>query len=149
MLSQHFLREPIDRDGSNPEEKSSRSVPLHILVVDDYSDTARTMASVLGSKGFKVRCAQDGPFALELARAERPDAVLLDISMPGMDGLEVARRLHEMFPDRPPYLIAITAFDFDEDREACRQAGFDMHFAKPADPTELVHLLRELEDSSQ
>jgi CheY-like chemotaxis protein len=105
------------------------------------------MASLLGSQGYKVSSAESGPAALELARADRPDIVLLDIYMPGMDGLEVARRLHAMFPDRPPYLIAVTAFDFDEDRKHCQEAGFDMHFAKPADPIELVHLLRELESS--
>jgi CheY-like chemotaxis protein len=128
-----------------PGGASQPAAPWHVLVVDDYSDTARTLASVLGAQGYKVSSAESGSAALELARADRPDIVLLDIYMPGMDGLEVAQRLQAMFPERPPYLIAITAFDFDEDRQHCLEAGFDMHFAKPADPVELVHLLKELE----
>jgi len=145
--AKHLLRKPTRWPRRLPEGASRPDAPLHVLVVDDYSDTARTMASVLGAQGYKVSSAESGSAALGLARADRPDIVLLDIYMPGMDGLEVARRLQAMFPDRPPYLIAITAFDFEEDRQHCLEAGFDVHFAKPADPIELVHLLRELESS--
>jgi CheY-like chemotaxis protein len=116
---------------------------MRVLVVDDYADSAESMALLLRLEGYEVAAAQSGVGALQLAQAQRPDAVLLDVSMPGMDGLEVVRRLRQMFPDRPPLLIAITAQGFEEDRRRCLDAGFDLHLVKPADPNEVERLLRE------
>ncbi len=112
---------------------------LHVLVVDDYPDNAESMALLLRLFGHEVETAFDGRSALRAAQAHPPDAVLLDISMPGMDGYEVARRLRSMFDD-DLLLIAITA---QEDRQRCREAGFDYHFAKPADAGRVHRTLRE------
>ena len=73
--------------------------------------------------------------------------MLLDISMPGMDGYQVARKLRAMFRDKPLLLVAITAHGFEEDRRRCEEAGFDLHLVKPADPLEVENLLRELGQS--
>lgn len=116
---------------------------LHVLVVDDYPDNAESMALLLRLFGHEVEIALDGRAALRAAQANPPDAVLLDISMPGMDGYEVARHLRRMFPD-DLLLIAITA---EEDRQRCREAGFDYHFLKPAEAGKVHRVLRELADS--
>jgi CheY-like chemotaxis protein len=117
--------------------------PVHVLVVDDYADNASSLAMLLRLFGHDVDIALDGPAALRAAQAHRPDAVLLDLSMPGMDGLQVARRLRTMFPDRPLLLIALTAHGLDEDRRLCKEAGFDWHLLKPADPLAIEDLLLE------
>lgn len=120
---------------------------LRVLVVDDYPDTVESMAILLRMEGYAVEVAQDGAAALQLARTIQPDVVLLDISLPGMDGYEVARQLRSMNWPRPPLLIAITARAFDEDLRRCRDAGIDFHLVKPADPIEVEYLLHELAGS--
>jgi CheY-like chemotaxis protein len=81
---------------------------------------------------------------LRAAQAQQPDAVLLDIAMPGMDGYQVARTLRSMSRDKSLLLVAITAHGSEEDRRRCEEAGFDRHLVKPADPLEVEYLLREL-----
>jgi CheY-like chemotaxis protein len=125
-----------------PERRAVR-----VLVVDDYPDNVESMALLLRLYGHEVEVALGGPAALRAAAAQQPDAVLLDISMPGMDGYQVARSLRATFRDRPVLLIAITAHGSDEDRRRCEEAGFDLHLVKPADPLEVESLLRELGES--
>ena len=122
-----------------PEHRAVR-----VLVVDDYPDNVESMALLLRLCGHEVEVALGGAAALRVAQAQQPDAVLLDISMPGMDGYQVARKLRAMFRDRPLLLVAITAHGFEEDRRRCEEAGFDRHLVKPADPLEVERLLREL-----
>lgn len=117
---------------------------VHVLVVDDYPDNVETMAKLLRLDGHEVTVAYDGAAALQAAQAQRPDAVLLDISMPGMDGYQVARKLRAMFRDKPLLLIAITAYGFEEDRRRSEEAGFDLHLVKPVDPLKVEILLGEL-----
>ena len=117
---------------------------VRVLVVNDYPDNVESMALLLRLYGQEVEVALGGPAALRAAQAQQPDAVLLDISMPGMDGYQVARGLRAMFRDQPLLLIAITAHGFEEDRRRCEEAGFDRHLVKPADPLAVEHLLREL-----
>ncbi len=116
---------------------------VHVLVVDDNPDIVASMALLLRLYGHKVDTALGGSAALATAQANRPDVVLLDISMPGMSGYEVARRLRSMFGGGVT-LIAITAHGFEEDRRRCLEAGFDCHFVKPADPEKVEEFLREL-----
>ena len=94
-------------------------VPCRVLVVDDNVDAARTMAMLLELEGYQVECAFDGQQALDCVRDRPPDALLLDIGLPRLDGLEVARRL----------------------RAQAVQAGCDLHFTKPADPEQLLQVL--------
>jgi CheY-like chemotaxis protein len=117
---------------------------VRVLVVNDSPDNVESMALLLRLYGHEVEVALGGAAALRAAQAQQPDAVLLDISMPGMDGYQVARKLRAMFRDKPLLLVAITAHGFEEDRRRCAEAGFDLHLVKPADPLEVENLLREL-----
>src|SRR5580704_17702076 len=116
---------------------------VHVLVVNDYADNVESMAMLLRLYGHEVQTALGGPAALRAARANPPEVVLLDISMPGMDGYEVARQLRSMFQGRV-VLIALTAHGFEEDKKRCVDAGFDRHLVKPADPVKVEQLIREL-----
>jgi CheY-like chemotaxis protein len=117
--------------------------PLNILVVDDNPDAAETLALVLQSAGHEVRVAGDGLDALEAAKASRPEVVLLDLGMPGMNGFEAAHRLQADPSARPELLIALTGWSSDDDRKRTRAAGFAHHITKPADPAALLALLDE------
>jgi two-component system CheB/CheR fusion protein len=115
-----------------------------ILAVDDNADAAESLALLLGVLGHEVRTAGDGPAALEAAAAFRPDVVLLDIGLPGMDGYEVARRMRDQAGLKETLLVAVTGYGQEEDRRRAEQAGFDAHLTKPAHPNELLAvLLRE------
>lgn len=91
--------------------------------------------------GHEMRAAYDGPAALELARVRPHDVVLMDIGMPGMDGLEVARRLRQHLGLMQALLVALTRCDDEEDRRCSQEAGFDAHLVNPAQPLDLVCLL--------
>jgi PAS domain S-box-containing protein len=110
-----------------------------VLVVDDNVDAADSLALLLKLSGQETRVAYDGPTALLVAEAFRPQLVLLDIGMPGMDGYEVARRLREQGRKVP--LVAVTGWGQEEDRRRSREAGFDHHLVKPVDPSALQQLL--------
>jgi two-component system CheB/CheR fusion protein len=109
-----------------------------ILVVDDNHDSTDSLAMVLEFKGQVTRTAYDGLEALEAAAEFRPDLVLLDIGLPRLDGLEVARRLRAQRPGEAMLLIALTGWGQDEDRERSMQAGFDAHMVKPLDVDALL-----------
>jgi two-component system OmpR family response regulator len=126
-----------DQDATHRQENQSK----RILVVDDNTDAVESLALLLELEGHDVRTALDGPAALDLASEFRPQAVLLDIGLPGMDGYEVARRLRERPETREALIIAITGYGQQEDRALTKAAGFDHHLVKPVDPEELGALL--------
>jgi two-component system, sensor histidine kinase len=111
--------------------------PLRILVVDDLRDAADSLALLLKLLGHDVCAVYDGPTALRTAASFRPDVVLLDLGLPGMDGYEVARRLR----GQVGLLVAATGFGQEEDRRRCREAGFDRFLLKPLDLDELRRVL--------
>ncbi len=115
-----------------------------ILVVDDNHDAADSLSLLLQFKGGTVHTEYSGVSALEAVRAFRPDIALVDIGMPGMDGLEVARRLREDAMLQNLTLVAVTGWGQDDDRRRCRDAGFDYHLVKPVDLARLQALLAEL-----
>jgi CheY-like chemotaxis protein len=110
--------------------------PRRILVVDDNVDAAESLAVLLRIQGHDVRTAIDGPAALHVAEAFRPEVVLLDIGLPKMDDYEVARRLREQAGMGNTLLVALTGYG-QEDRRRAEEAGFDAHLVKPADPAAL------------
>src|SRR5688572_30739932 len=112
-----------------------------VLVVDDNRDAATSLALLLGAAGYAVETTFDGKSALEVAERFAPDACVLDINMPGMDGYELARRLREMAPEHPPVLATVTAYSDTGHLDRAAEAGFDLHFTKPADPAEVVEQL--------
>jgi CheY-like chemotaxis protein len=114
---------------------------LRVLIVDDNVDAARTLGMALAAHGVAHRIVHDGPGALAMADAFAPDAVLLDIGMPGMDGYEVARRLRVHPVHRAALLVALTGWSHAQDHVQSRAAGFDHHLRKPADVDDLLRLL--------
>jgi two-component system CheB/CheR fusion protein len=115
--------------------------PRRVLVVDDDRDAAETLALLLRAAGHEARTAPDGPSALAEARAYRPEAVLLDIDLPGMDGYEVARRLRAEPARGGLLVVAVTGFGQEADRRRAVEAGFDHHVVKPVNPAALQKLL--------
>jgi len=112
-----------------------------ILVVDDHQDSTDSLALFLRLRGHEVRTAHDGPSALDEIERYRPDVVFLDLGLPGMSGYDVARRVRMMDELGPLRLVALTGYGTDGDRRKTREAGFDVHLAKPVDPRALDALL--------
>jgi PAS domain S-box-containing protein len=115
-----------------------------LLVVDDNVDAAATLAMLLEACGYEVMVENDSLRALETAQRERPDAALLDIGLPEMDGNELARRLRADPRTRPALLVAITGYGQEQDRRAALEAGFDHHMVKPVDLDKLAAILAEV-----
>jgi CheY-like chemotaxis protein len=120
---------------------------LRVVVVDDNVDAAEGLALLLRLSGQEVRVAYDGPSALALAGRFRPQVVLLDLGLPGMDGYEVARRLRGQPELEATYLVAVTGWGQPEDRQRSKEMGFDRHLVKPVDSSLLVQLLAEVKAS--
>ena len=109
-------------------------------MADDNIDVADMLAELLGEMGHVVRTVHDGASALAAVSEFRPDVALLDIGLPDMEGLEVARELRQQ-PDRCPYLVAVTGYSRDRDRDRAREAGFDSHLIKPVSIETLARLI--------
>ena len=114
---------------------------LRILVVDDSVDTAKAMARLLGTSGYEVHTVHDGHAAIAAAIAHRPDVMLLDIGLPGIDGYQVARQVRQDRGLTSTTLIAISGYSQENDRRRSRDAGFDHHLPKPVDYDLLYSLL--------
>ena len=112
-------------------------MPLRILLVDDNVDTAASLSFLCQAWGHEVRLAYDGPSAIEAAHAFRPDAILLDIGLPRLDGFEVAERLRALPQFAQTFLIAATGYSHDKDRRRAREVGIDLYLVKPYDPWQL------------
>jgi CheY-like chemotaxis protein/two-component sensor histidine kinase len=137
---------------TEPREAAPRPLPprpnclprsCRVLVVDDNVDSAESLAMLATGWGHAVEVAHDGPAALEAARRQQPDLVLLDIGLPGMDGYEVARQLRRMGELKETLLIAMTGYGQAEDRLRSQAAGFQHHLVKPVDTEALRTLLGE------
>ena len=120
---------------------------MRVLVVDDNTDAADGLAALLKLNGHEVRVAYDGPSALAMAETFRPQAVLLDLGLPGMDGHEVARRLRQNPELKGTWLAAVTGWGQPEDRQRSKEMGFDRHLVKPVKPSLVVQLLAEVKAS--
>ena len=123
---------------------SAPSRPARVLVVEDERSTARLLEFILTKNGYAVACAADGSRALEAAESFRPDAVLLDLHLPGLPGLEVLRLLRA----NPDYgrlvVLVLTASSFEAPPAVVLEAGADAHCTKPIAPSTLLRKLQEL-----
>jgi two-component system, chemotaxis family, CheB/CheR fusion protein len=119
-----------------------------ILIADDNRDALDSLANLLQLAGHEVHKALDGEQALQSAAQLRPEILLLDIGMPGMDGYEVARRLRSQPWGSKLLLVALTGWGQDNDRRRSREAGFDSHWVKPLDLDKLSQLLETLSAAS-
>jgi CheY-like chemotaxis protein len=115
-----------------------------VLVVDDNKDAADTLAGLLGLMGHEARVTYAGAAGVAEAVEFRPDLVLVDLGMPGMDGFETARRIRAAKGGAEPLLVALTGWGSEEDRRRTRDAGFDRHLVKPVQPSELASLLVDI-----
>jgi CheY-like chemotaxis protein/two-component sensor histidine kinase len=130
-----------------PRDASIEGAPrrnYRVLIVDDNLDAGESLAMLLRLAGDEVRTAISGTRALEVAEAFRPQVVLLDIGLPGMDGYEVARRLRQLGGGDEMRLIAVTGYGQEDDRRRSREAGLDHHLVKPADPDIVEKLLADI-----
>ncbi len=142
-LPQYFeeISMPVASD-SQPTESQQRR--RRLMVIDDNKDAAESMSMLFELWGHEVICVYDGRAALEAAAKYRPDAVFLDIGLPGMDGYEIAERLRELPESQRTVLVAITGYGQEEDRRRSREAGIDHHLVKPVSPETLHKLLDSL-----
>ena len=124
-------------------DKPLKGVGCRVLVVDDNIDAADTVAMFLRIDGHVVLTARDGQEALDCTTAFAPDVVVLDIGLPMLDGYAVARRLREMPATREALLIALTGYGQQGDQRRAREAGFDRHLVKPADPGALCEAISQ------
>ena len=125
-------------------------MPANILIVDDYADNRELLRLMLESDGHRVREAADGLSGLEMAQAETPDLVLVDLSMPKLDGWGFLKELRADERTRCVPCAAVTAFA-DRERNRALAQGFDAYLPKPFRRTELIHtvelLLAQRQDS--
>jgi len=114
---------------------------VRVLVVEDNRDSAESLRMLLSTQGYEVALAYTGLEGVEAARSARPDVVICDVGLPGMDGYAVARAIRTNPATAKTRLIAVTGYGDHEDRVRALASGFDTHLVKPADPKELLGLL--------
>jgi PAS domain S-box-containing protein len=119
-----------------------------VLIVEDNPDTAESLAMLLHLRGHRTRAVPDGHAALDAVRAARPDVMLVDIGLPGIDGYTVANRVRSDPALARVLLVALTGYGRDEDKRLARAAGFHHHLVKPVDPDELFRLLAQASEAA-
>ncbi len=133
--SEFRLRLPLAPEPTGAEHAPApggdAAPPCRVLVVDDNVDAATSLRMALTLDRHEVEVAYDGPQALALAERFQPQALLIDIGLPGMDGYELARRLRERDPQRHLLLAPVTGWGQRNDRDEALRAGFDLHLTKP------------------
>ena len=115
-----------------------------VLIVDDEPAILELVRFTLGDDQVRILEASDGPAALEIARAERPELILLDVRMPHLDGVEVCRRLRAEAALAPTRIVMLTAADQEADRARGLAAGADEYLSKPFSPLALLTLVRSI-----
>jgi CheY-like chemotaxis protein len=129
---------------SGEEESLARAThPSRAIVIDDNRDAAESLCALLLALGHDCTSYYDGASGLQAIETGQPDMVFIDISMPGIDGLEVARRLKASHKTRHIPLFALTGLDQREDRERSLAAGFDRHLTKPISVADLRRVLED------
>lgn len=124
-------------------------MPPRILLIED-NDLNRYLVTFLMEKhGFRVVAAPDGPAGIAMAQEEKPDLILLDIQLPGMDGYAVARTLRQDSKLERVPLVAVSSYAMAGDRERAMAAGFDGYLEKPIEPSQFVDQVRRFLDRSQ
>jgi signal transduction histidine kinase len=147
--AQFIVRLPVLPAPSPAPTSSARPAPVtlespkRLLIVDDNTDSARSLAILQSRLGHETRTAFCGTEALEVAAEFKPEVVVLDIGLPGMDGFEVARQIRELPELADVYLIAMTGYGSADSRAEGRKAGFDAFLVKPIDLGELQTLMRK------
>lgn len=137
----------MDKPAGTPEP-GPHPRQRRILLADDNVDFAQCVALLLEDNGYEVEVHHDGEQALARASAFGPDVCLLDISLPGLDGFELARRLRVLPATEAAVLVAVTGWGQPEDKMRSRNAGFHHHLTKPVDFDQLIALLDSIYGAS-
>ncbi len=117
---------------------------LDVLLIEDNAQNRYLLTYLLEQNGYRVTVAADGPAGIELASAQLPDLILLDIQLPTMHGYDVARALRKLNALRATPIIAVTSYAMPGDREKTLEAGCDGYIEKPIDPETFVQEVEEL-----
>jgi CheY-like chemotaxis protein len=123
-----------------PAEANGRK-HFHILLVEDYEDAAQSLAMLLRLHGYQVDIARNGAQAITAALHQRPDAILLDIGLPAVNGYQVAATLRQEASCKDTLIIAVSGYGQPEDQRRSREAGIDHHLLKPINSEVLLGLL--------
>lgn len=134
---------PASLPPAESKPMTTGSGPLRVVIVEDNDDSRMMLCELLELSGFECHTAATGPLGLEVIKELKPDVALVDIGLPELDGLEVARLVRQELSRDQLLMIALTGYGQREDREAARRAGFDTHLVKPVDFDALLGLLRE------
>jgi PAS domain S-box-containing protein len=152
MGCEFTIKLPLLLEATIPESKTVLEAArqtgrsLRVLVVEDNVDTGDSLSMLLRLHGHDVQVARTGPTALELASVFRPDVVLLDIGLPGIDGYQVAKRLRERPEFKNVMLCALTGYSPSEaDRQRQQETGFDHYYVKPVEIAKLLELFKTIE----
>jgi CheY-like chemotaxis protein len=122
---------------------------LRIMLAEDDADAAESLEALLSDCGYEVHMVQNGRAALAAAFVIRPQVVLLDIGLPGMNGYELAQELRQRITDRELLLVALSGYGQPEDRRRSREAGIDHHLVKPLQLEKLQKILTDYENNSR
>ena len=122
-------------------------MPESILVVDDNADNRDLTQILLECEGYEVRLAEDAPRALSILESFRPDLILMDVQLPGMDGLDLTRRLRLMPALRGVTIVALSAYAMATEKQNAQEAGCDGYITKPINTRSFARLVREYLDS--
>jgi CheY-like chemotaxis protein len=141
MITDH-LPSPVESDSPAAAESVKAPKNLKVLVVDDGRNAADILAMFFEMEGHRVSVAYEGFSAIKEAANFRPQLILMDIGMPGLDGLEAARCIRHHEQERRIVMVALSGFDQESHRQESARAGFDDHLAKPVGPNELRALIQ-------
>jgi CheY-like chemotaxis protein len=125
-------------DGS----QDGHAPPVSVLIVEDVADARKMLGRLLALEGHDVREAADGLAGLAALLSQPPDVALIDIGLPGMDGIEVVRNARKNSALNRVRLVALTGYGSPSDRKSLLAAGFDEHLVKPVSPNDLARVLR-------
>jgi PAS domain S-box-containing protein len=135
---------PMDRDAIVNDENQVLRSPTSILLVEDDEGNIETMTTYLHSRGYQLVLARNGQQAIDLVQIQHPDIILMDIQMPGMDGIEATERIRQMPECAQIPIVALTALAMPTDRQKCLEAGANQYVTKPVKLSQLVATIETL-----
>ena len=115
-----------------------------VLIIEDNPDSMKLISFILEKQGYKTLLAETGEKGLEIAFNEKPDFIMLDIQLPGIDGLEVLQKIRNAEPDGRIPIIALTSYAMSGDREKMMASGCNGYIEKPIDPGRIIDQIREV-----
>jgi two-component system CheB/CheR fusion protein len=139
-----LVNAPPDDGEINGFHAGKQRTSHHIVLLEDNDDSREMLSTLLKLDGHQVSVASDGRVGLEMILHQRPDVAIVDVGLPQMSGLEVAREVRQIL-GKDIRLIALTGYGRTEDQEAVKRSGFDVHLVKPLKPMQLRKLLNSME----